>query len=149
MRSTHLIPALCLLLAPIASASGQFSLGLGGGVGVGSRGGSSGGAHGNASLELKLPILPGIRGDLHAVESSGDGKLAASVNAVIYAPIPVLSPYLIAGWGTYGLGGSSASTGWNLGVGAKASIVIGPALFIEVRRHQHIARDLVTVGVRF
>jgi hypothetical protein len=139
-----------LLLAAPSAAYGQFSLGLGGGIGVGSRGGDSGGGHGNLSLEFKLPVLPGIRADAYAVDDkASDGKFALAVSGVLSAPIPIVTPYLVAGWGSYGIGGDSTSSGWNVGLGVRAGIVVGPSVFIEARRHERISRDLVTVGIRF
>lgn len=149
MNPTRLALLAALTALP-AVAQAQFSLGIGGGVGVGTRGGSSGGGHGNVSLELKLPVLPGIRGDAYLVDApSGTGKFAVALSAVLAAPIPVITPYLIGGWGSYGLGGDRSTTGWNVGVGAKASVVVGPAVFAEVRRHDKMARDILTVGIRF
>jgi hypothetical protein len=139
-----------LILAAPSAAYGQFTLGLGGGIGIGSRGGESGGGHGNLSLEFKLPVLPGIRADAYAVDDkASDGKFALAVSGVLSAPIPIVTPYLVAGWGSYGIGGDSTSSGWNVGLGVRAGIVVGPSFFIEARRHDKISRDLVTVGIRF
>lgn len=150
MRVTHLAVVIVALGAPLAAAEGQFSLGLAGGTGIGTHGASTGGGHGNVSLQLKLPILPGVRADAYAFNVPTDsGRFAVAVSAVIAAPIPLVTPYLIAGLGQYGLGGANTQTGWNAGLGVSASIIIGPSVFVEVRRHQHVLRDLVTVGVRF
>ncbi len=150
MRTRMCGLALLALLAPVAAAEAQFSLGLGGGTGIGTHGASSGGGHGNLSLQIKLPILPGVRADAYAFNVPTDsGRFAAAVSAVIAAPIPLVTPYLIAGLGQYGIGGEDPKTGWNAGVGVSASVVVGPSVFVEVRRHQHVVRDLVTVGVRF
>ncbi len=150
MRAHRFALIILALFAPLAALEAQFSLGLGGGTGIGTHGASSGGGHGNLSLQLKLPILPGVRGDVYAFNVPTDsGRFAAAVSAVIAAPIPLVTPYLIAGLGQYGLGGSDPKTGWNAGIGVSASVVIGPSVFVEVRRHQHVVRDLLTVGVRF
>ncbi|MDQ8165225.1 MAG: hypothetical protein P3A28_05640 [Gemmatimonadota bacterium] len=150
MRLHRLVILALALSAPVAAAEAQFSLGLGGGTGMGTRGGSSGGGHGNVSLQLKLPILPGVRGDVYALDVPSDsGRFAAAVSVVIAAPIPLVTPYLIAGLGQYGLAGDAPKTGWNAGVGVSASVVIGPSVFVELRRHQRVARDMVTIGVRF
>lgn len=150
MRTASFVAALCVLVLAATPAHAQFSLGLGGGTGFGSRGGTAKGGHANVSLELKLPILPGVRGDAYFVDApAGTGKFAAAVSGVISAPIPVVTPYLIAGWGTYGLGGSGTTSGWNIGAGVRASVVVGPSVFAEVRRHQRVARDLITIGLRF
>jgi hypothetical protein len=150
MRAPRFAVVLAAVVAPLTAANAQFSLGLGGGTGIGTHGASSGGGHGNLSLQLKLPILPGVRADAYAFNVPTDSaRFAAAVSAVIAAPIPLVTPYLIAGLGQYGLGGSNTQTGWNAGLGVSASVVVGPSVFIEVRRHQHVVRDLVTVGVRF
>jgi hypothetical protein len=150
MNRSRLFALAFALAAPVAAHAQLVSLGIGAGTGVGDRGGSSGGAHANLSLQVKAPVLPGIRGDAYLIDApAGSGKVAASVSAVFSAPIPIITPYLIAGWGVYGIGGDSTRNGWNVGIGAKASVVVGPALFLEVRRHDKMARDIVTVGVRF
>jgi hypothetical protein len=150
MNQSRLFALAFAMIAPAAAHAQLVSLGLGAGTGVGNRGGSSGGAHANLSLEVKAPVLPGIRGDAYLIDApEGSGKIAFSVSGVFSAPIPVITPYLIAGWGAYGIGGDSSRSGWNVGVGAKASVVVGPALFLEVRRHDKMARDIVTVGLRF
>jgi hypothetical protein len=150
MKTLRIAVLAALVAVPVSVAHAQFTLGLGGGIGVGSRGGESGGGHGNVSLEFKLPVLPGIRADAYAVDDkASDGKFALAVSGVLTAPIPVVTPYLIAGWGSYGLGGDSTSTGWNVGLGVRAGLIVGPKFFIEARRHDKISRDLVTVGIRF
>ena len=150
MRLCHLALSAAVAAAPLTVAHAQFSLGIGGGTGFGTRGGDAKASHANVSLQLKLPILPGVRADAYAFNVPSDsGRFAISVSGVISAPIPLVTPYLIAGLGQYGLGGSNVRTGWNAGVGVKASAVVGPSVFVELRRHQHVARDLLTLGVRF
>jgi hypothetical protein len=71
---------------------------------------------------------------------------------VFSAPLPVATPYFIAGWGTYGLGGdgpTSGTTGWNVGAGVRVSVPGAPGFFGEIRRHERVSRDLITFGVRF
>lgn len=150
MRLYHLALSAAVAAAPLATAHAQFSLGIGGGAGFGTRGGNAKASHANVSLQLKLPIFPGVRADAYAFNVPNDsGRFVLSVSGVISAPIPLVTPYVIAGLGQYGLGGSNVQTGWNAGVGVKASAVVGPSVFVELRRHQRVARDIVTVGVRF
>ncbi len=149
MRRRTLLSLAALVLMP-AVVHAQVAIGLGGGTGVGSRGGGSGGGHANASLELKLPVLPGVRGDAYFMDvPNSSASTALVVSAVVSAPTPAVTPYLIGGWGTYGIGGSSTLTGWNLGAGVRASVMLGPSFFLEVRRHERFARDIVTLGLRF
>lgn len=150
MKSIPFLPVLIALALPAAAHAQLISFGLGGGTGIGERGGSSGGGHANLSLQVKAPVLPGVRADAYYMDApKGAGAIALSVSAVFSAPVPIVTPYLVAGWGTYGIGGDSTRGGWNVGLGAKASVVVGPAVFVEVRRHDQMARDIVTVGIRF
>jgi hypothetical protein len=129
-------------------AAAQLTLGAGLGGGVGSRGKNVSATHGTAFVEFKLPVLPGARVDAIVLDApDGVGALALAANVVFSAPIPVIKPYLIAGWGSYGLGKGTSRGGWNAGVGVRMSLGIG--VFGEYRRHQRIARDLFTVGLTF
>ena len=38
---------------------------------------------------------------------------------------------------------------FELGLGVRAGLIVGPSFFLEARRHDKISRDLVTVGIRF
>jgi hypothetical protein len=137
------------IAAPVAAHAQFVSLGLAAGTSISSGEGNGSGMHGNVSLEVKAPLLPGLRGEAWFIDVKPEGKVAATASVVLSAPIPVVTPYLIGGWGSYGLGGDESKTGFNVGVGAKASVVVGPAIYVEVRRHDPIALNLVTVGVRF
>ena len=148
MRIAPLAALLAMAAFCAGPAAGQFTFGAGVGTGVGSRGGDASATHATAFLQFKLPVVPGVRADAIAVKSpAGVGPFALAVSAVLSAPIPLVKPYLIAGWGSYGLGKNSAVGGWNAGVGVRASLGVG--VFAEIRRHQRIARDLLTVGVTF
>jgi hypothetical protein len=137
-----------MLLPCVAQA--QFTIGLGGGVGAGSRGGSESALHGAAFVQLKLPVIPGLRGEAMLIDvdsPSNTGAFSLTLNGVVTAPIPLVTPYLIAGWGTYGVGRDGSRSGWNAGIGVRASLRFG--VYAEFRRHQRISRDLLTVGVTF
>jgi hypothetical protein len=146
--------ALMILLAlcsvgflPGAARAQLFTFGAGAGAGAGTRGTGTF-THAAGFLQIKPPVLPGIRGELIALEGAGDhGPLAITVDAVLSPSIPVVSPYLIGGWGQYGVGKSSGQSGWNVGAGVRLALGIG--VFAEYRRHQRIARDLFTIGVTF
>jgi hypothetical protein len=140
---------LSVLLGAVVSlpAHAQLTIGAGAGAGAGNRGGSAKGTHAGMFLELKVPALPGIRGDVLAVDAPrGAGRLSVALGAVMAAPIPVVTPYVLGGWGTYGIGDTSRG-GWHVGAGIRARLGVG--LYLEYRRHQRIARDLVTVGLIF
>jgi hypothetical protein len=93
-------------------------------------------------------VLPGVRADAYAVNApSGAGKFSLALNAVLSVPIPVVRPYLIGGWGQYGIDKSGSQSGWNIGAGIRASV--GKGVFAEYRRHQRIGRDLLTLGITF
>jgi hypothetical protein len=150
MKTMRILSVVVAFATP-AMAQAQFiSFGLAAGTSVGSNAGNGGNTHANVSLEVKPPLLPGIRGEAFVIDAkSPDGKLAVVGNVVLSAPIPVVTPYLIGGWGTYGIGGDTSKQGFNFGVGARASVVVGPAFYVEIRRHDPWARNLVTVGVQF
>jgi hypothetical protein len=149
MRSTRFVVAALIALAPIGAQAQFLSFGIGGGTGIGSRGmnySTSGtGGHANVNLELKFPLLPGLRADGYFVDAPRGGvKVASALSAVISAPIPLVTPYLIVGGSQRG-----SKSSWNVGLGVKASAIIGPVIFAEVRRHDVLDRDIVTVGLKF
>jgi hypothetical protein len=146
MRMHVLAAALTFLGAEVAGA--QLTMGAGGGTGTGSRGGDAPGGHAMAFLEVRVPMFTGVRADAMLHDAPGDGgKWSVAVSAVLSASIPVVTPYVLGGWGRYGMGDGASRGGWNYGAGARLSL--GVPLFIEFRRHQRIARDLVTIGVTF
>lgn len=150
MKRIRLLATIAALAAPSAAHAQLISVGLGAGTSVTSDG-KTGSMHGTLSLELKPPLLPGVRGEAFMIDGGTviEGRYAAVVSVVMSAPIPVITPYVIGGWGTYGIGGIDMKQGFNVGVGARASVVVGPALFVEVRRHEPLAKHLVTLGIRF
>jgi len=141
------------LVVPGADARAQLlSAGVGVGAGLGRHNGvaaSDSHAHGLGWVQLGLPLFPvAVRGDALVIgKGSGGGPLALTVNAVGQLPLPIITPYVTAGWGRYGVGGDVQTRGWSAGVGVRAKLPLLPGLFGEVRRHQRLGRDLVTVGL--
>jgi hypothetical protein len=142
------------LVPQIVAAQGIISAGVGGGGGVGRHHGpAADGSHGHglAYVQLGLPLFPlAVRGDALLMAGAGDaGPLALSANAVFSLPIPIVTPYLTAGYGAYGVGQTGRANGWSAGVGARAKLPVLPGIFAEARRHQRLGRDLFTVGLVF
>ena len=149
------LAALALALAPLPLGAQFLSAGAGGGKGVGRHAGpdsASSHAHLTGWVQVGAPFFPlAVRGEaLLTRPSLGGGPLAFSASAVLSAPIPVVTPYATAGWGTYGVGGEGPRVrGWSAGVGVRAKLPALPGFYAEVRRHQRLGRDLATVGVVF
>jgi hypothetical protein len=100
-----------------------------------------------AFVELGIPVLPSLRGDLLLLNGAGDrGPAALNLNLLLDLPVPVLTPYIIGGWGVYGLGRDGSDDGWNVGLGIRSSGLRG--LFIEGRRHEPLGRSVLTIGLR-
>ena len=117
-------PMLAFVLGGLMCAApvkAQLTLGVGGGAGIGSGSGSA--AHGLGFVEFKLPVLPGLRADAMVMDApAGTGPLALSLNVVLSLPIPFVKPYVLAGWGKYGLGKDGSVSGWNAGGGCGTSV---------------------------
>ena len=149
------LAALAVALAPPAAGAQFLSAGAGGGKGVGRHVGpdsAASHAHLTGWVQVGAPFLPvAVRGEaLLTRPSLGGGPLALAASAVLSAPVPVVTPYLTAGWGTYGLGGDGPQVrGWSAGLGVRAKLPALPGFYAEVRRHQRLGRDLATVGVAF
>lgn len=104
--------------------------------------------HVAAALEVTPPLVPlGVRADGMWIDTGGSGgTAAASLNGVFTIKLPIVRPYILAGWGQYGIGASAPRTGANAGAGIR--IHAGPLrVFGEARRHWPLSRDLVTVGL--
>jgi hypothetical protein len=155
MRLRLLAPTAALALAPLAAGAQLVSAGVGGGKGVGRHVGpdsAASHAHLVGWVQLGVPLLPiAVRGDaLLTGKTLGASPLALSASAVLSLPVPVVTPYATVGWGTYGIGGDAGRVrGWSAGAGVRAKLPGLPGIFGEVRRHQHLGRDLATVGVVF
>ncbi len=147
------VPLLVMAVPSSASAQGILSFGVGAGVGVGDEdaGGSDGSHfHGLGYLQLKPPLFPvGARGDLILIEGGGEGgPIAVALSAVGNLPLPLITPYALAGWGTYGVAEDDAQGGWNLGFGVRVALP-GLGLFAEGRKHQRFDRNVITIGLTF
>ena len=152
-RLTATLLRAALLAAPVASARAQLlSTGVGGGAGIGRHNGPAADAshaHVLAFAQLGLPLLPvAVRGDALLIgKGTGGGPLALSLNAVGRLPLPIVTPYVTAGWGQSGVGGDTRTRGWSAGLGVRVKLPVLPGVFGEVRRHQRLGRDLATVGL--
>jgi hypothetical protein len=100
-------------------------------------------------VQLGVPLLPvSLRGDVLLIgKGTTGGPVALTANAVVSLPIPVVTPYLTGGWGSYGLAGGTARSGVSAGAGVRVKLPVLPGVFGEVRRHHGLGRDLLTVGV--
>ena len=152
MIRRRLVLAALLVAAPAAARAQLLSAGVGGGPGIGRHNGpTAASSHGHLLgwAQLGLPLLPvAVRGDALVIgKGTGGGPLALSVNAVGRLPLPVVTPYVTAGWGQYGIGGAARTRGWSTGVGVRVKLPLLPGVFGEVRRHQRLGRDLATVGL--
>lgn len=147
----------CVLAGVIAvaethelGAQGLVSVGAGVGGGIGDRNKdqSGSGAHGAAYVQLHVPVIPvALRADaLFTKTANNQTGLALMGDAVYLAPVPVISPYLLAGYGRYGVGKDSSVSGWNAGVGVRVRTPV-VAFFVEGKRHQRVSRDLLTIGI--
>lgn len=139
-----------MIAVPSLHAQGLVSAGIGVGGGVGDRNKdeSGSGAHGSAYVQLHVPVFPiALRADaLLAKTASSGNALALMADAVYLLPVPYVSPYVLAGYGSYGVGKDGTTKGWNAGVGVRVRTPV-VAVFAEARRHQRISRDLLTIGI--
>ncbi|HJU72888.1 MAG TPA: hypothetical protein VJ717_04010 [Gemmatimonadaceae bacterium] len=104
--------------------------------------------HGLLYLRLGLPLLPyGARADLLVLdEPNADYDVAAIASVVASLNAPLVQPYVLLGYGRYGLRTTDldgVSYGAGLRIGGKRG------LFIEGRRHEAIDRDLISIGLAF
>jgi hypothetical protein len=153
MSPRRLLLGFALLLAPAVAPAQLLSYGVGGGTGVGRRNGPAAAeshAHALGYLQIGVPLFPlAIRGDAMLLrEGTGGGPVAVSSSAVLRLPLPVVSPYVTVGYGQYGTGDRRVN-GWSAGAGVRVKLPVLPGVFGEVRRHQRLGRDLVTVGLSF
>lgn len=155
IRSGVALVALLLAVAPgRADAQGRVTVGVAGGGSIGRGAGPGLGGRDYHAL-LAAAVAPGrspvaVRLDALLVGwSSHAGPLSLTANAVLpRRPAAALTPYVIGGWGVYGLGSVRRATGWNAGLGLRARA--GRAtLFGEARRHGPYTRDAVSVGLAF
>lgn len=118
----------------------------------GDAGSNAGGSELNAvaAAQVDVPLLPlAVRGDAMLVGWNSDaGPLSLSANLVLPLRLPVVTPYVIAGYGKYGVGSAQTMKGWNAGAGVRLGVGrVG--VFAEARRHQVYARDAYSFGLTF
>ena len=144
-RSLFIIILLLLIaVAGAAHAQGGVSVWLG----AGNLGDESHEAYGAAQLDAPLiPVAP--RAELLWVSPFGGDQSAAAILSGVYElGLPGISPYLIAGWGWYGLGEVDTDQGVSVGAGIR----LGPpnlGVFGQIRRHQSLDETALSVGVTF
>jgi hypothetical protein len=114
--------------------------------------GDAGGSELNmiAAAQLDVPLLPlAVRADAMLVGWNSDaGPLSLSANLVLPLRLPVVTPYVMAGYGKYGVGSAQTMKGWNAGAGVRLGVGrVG--VFAEARRHQVYARDAYSFGLTF
>ena len=103
-----------------------------------------------AAVQLDVPLLPlAVRADAMLVGWNSDaGPLSLSANLVLPLRLPVVTPYVIAGYGKYGVGSAQTMKGWNAGAGVRLGVGrVG--VFAEARRHEVYARDAYSFGLTF
>jgi hypothetical protein len=149
-RAAFTLATACALAWPAHTfAQGLISAGVGVGGGVGDRNKSAlgTGAHGLGFLQLHPPLIPlALRVDALLAKTAVDGAgVSLFGNAVFIAPVPIVQPYALVGYGTYGIGKNGSTSGWDAGVGARLRIPLF-SFFVEARRYQH-ARDMLTIGI--
>lgn len=137
-------------VAARVDAQGVVSAGVGVGGAVGDRhkNAVANGRHGAAYVQLHLPVFPiALRVDA-LLQKFPDGRYSTAVIAdgVYVLPIPLVQPYVLAGYGKYGVGQNGQIAGWNAGGGVRIRTPV-ITLYVEAHRHQRIERDLLTVGI--
>jgi hypothetical protein len=145
-----MLAAALLFLPTLASAQSIISAGAGIGGGIGDRNHDNSGSalHALGYVMVHPPLFPiGFRADALISKVSNNGTALSLIgDAVFLAPLPLVQPYALLGYGHYGIGKEGQSSGWNAGVGVRLHL---PAItvFGEARRHQRISRDLLTLGI--
>lgn len=152
-RAASIGAALLVLTTAVSTSLGaqgfvSVGAGVGGGVGDRNKDASGGGLHGGAYVQFRVPVIPfALRADALLAKTSKDASaLSLMTDAVFIAPIPVVQPYVLAGYGRYGIGKDGSISGWNAGFGARVRTPV-VAIYAEARRHQRISRDLLTIGI--
>jgi hypothetical protein len=152
------------------TAAAQIGIGIGGGPSFPTghyADEASAGYNVQVSLGLGVPLLPfGLRADgfLNQFPSDLEGNdriLGGTLNAELYFPSPMISPYFIGGVGMYNTSvthGNHRDEGTNLGFNAGLGVrfnLLAFGAFAEVRAHHvtgdHEATQFIplTIGLRF
>jgi hypothetical protein len=149
---TQLIAAAFIVAAMVstrADAQSGISLWLGGGRATNpDRTLDASTSHLNAGLQLDFPVLPvALRGEAMLMDPTSDHRLTnLMVSALIPLKLPVVRPYAIAGYGTYGLGKAFEARGIHYGGGVRVG-VSRFGVYAEVRHHNPLSRTLATIGI--
>ena len=155
-RKRLLGPMFCLtsalLVGSTTLAEAQTGLSLWAGVGGSREAGISTFPKDAKQLgaQLTVPLIPlALRADALLLGNDFEtDNLSYNVNAVAVMPLPLVQPYALVGRGRYVIAPDVKETGWNYGAGARVGLGrIGA--FVEMRRHQPLARTIMTVGVTF
>jgi len=150
MRKLLLVGLITATVASSQVAVAQAGISLGAAVGSVVHDGKldSESLHGLLYLRLGFPLVPyGARGDVIVFDAGDAGTEVALIgSAVMSISIPVVQPYVLAGFGRYGWSGNS-----NSGVSFGGGIRVGGrrGLFVEARRHDPINRTLMSLGIAF
>ncbi|MGQ0540116.1 MAG: hypothetical protein ACT4R6_14330 [Gemmatimonadaceae bacterium] len=153
MRRSLLLALGLASFVAASAASAQSGISLGAAVGTtfaDSKLALGESRHGLVYLRLGLPLVPyAARGEFLAFDEPGrEYDTAVIASAVVSINTPLVQPYIIAGYGRYGLrsnldvNGASYGGGLRLGSGRLG-------VFVEGRRHDPISRDLVSIGFTF
>lgn len=168
-RIFSLALALFALALP-QSATAQIGIGIGAGPSfpTGHYGeGASTGFNAQISLGLSVPLLPfGVRADgfINQFPSELEGNdriLGGTLNAELFFPSPLVSPYFTGGLGMYNVDithvdhrDKDTALGFNAGLGVRLSLLAFTA-FVETRAHHvntaHESTQFIplTFGLRF
>ena len=150
MRKLLLVGLIAASLTAGRTVAAQAGISLGAAVGSAIHDGKldNDALHGLLYLRLGFPLVPyGARGDVIVFDAADAGTEVALIgSAVMSIGIPLVQPYVLAGFGKYGFSDGSSS-----GVSFGAGIRVGGrrGLFLEGRRHDPINRTMVSVGVAF
>lgn len=102
------------------------------------------------AVQLDVPLLPvALRGDISF--AGGDfrqGRRNVTASAVLPLRLPIIQPYLMAGYGIYDWGKTLEDRGISYGAGVRLQLG-GLGVFGQVRRHEPIDRSIGTLGVVF
>ena len=107
-----------------------------------------GDAHALGYVLLHPPLFPvALRGDALFSKTSTSGTALSLIGDVVFlAPLPIVQPYALVGYGRYGVGKDGQSSGANAGIGVRVHLS-SLSVFGEARRHQRISHDLLTIGI--
>ncbi|MCC6317624.1 MAG: hypothetical protein IT361_08030 [Gemmatimonadaceae bacterium] len=99
-------------------------------------------------LQVGLPVVPvAVRVEgMTSLSDFGSAPRSFIANAVLPLRLPGVQPYVIGGYGAYSYGEPLEVRGVNYGAGVRFGLS-RTGVFGEVRRHQRLDRNVVTVGI--